>query len=237
MAIFEFLKFIPKPAIFFLLLTSVFFVFGIFSLFKRKLKLKQERPAAPPLTTTETPSSPKKNNLGNLLLILTIIFLLLSFPLALVLVEQRQEIGMKAKTSEEQSIASTTKEVIPTPTWVANVTPTSRCNDIKAYKGDTWWTQIEKEELPNLTTGETIRIAVKGDPNTFDKGRIRINSMEWTPENETTSQKPNSAGEFYIECEVGIAQEKATICGISANPDDSFKIEAELHDKKTGQWW
>lgn len=229
MSIFEFLKFLPKAALLFLPITLLFFGFAIFSLFKKgSQKEKKEEETEPMVSLREsfepTPP-PKKKRAENLLLILTIILLILSLPLAMLLVEQKQEIRMKAEVGDE---------ITPTPTEAVTPIPPSQCDKIKIYYDN--WEEVVLGELPKLQAGQTLRIAVKGDPDTFDKGRIRINSMEWKPENETSEQNQYSPGEFYIECEVGTAGEKATICGISTTAEDVFKIEAELHDKKTGQW-
>ena len=235
MDVFSFLKFIPKPALLILPIATGFLVFVIFTIFNRSKKTAAPKDKVQPATVLadafkEAPPT-KKNSSQNLLLIITILFLVLSLPLAILLVKQKKEIRMKAAENEVES---------PTPTSSPNEIATSsthQCDNIQIYQGNENWPPIEQEELSNLQIGEIIRIAVKGDPNTFDKGRIRINSMEWTSESETTTQKPDSPGEFYIECEVGITEEKATICGINASFSESFKIEAELHDKNNDQWY
>ena len=234
MDVFSFLKFIPKPALLILPLATGFLAFVIFTILKKSKKTAEPKDGIQPTTaladaSKETPPA-KKSSFQNLLLILTILLLVLSLPLAILLVKQKKDIRMKAAENEVENLAPTSSpnEII--------TSSTQQCDNIQIYQGDENWLPIEQEGLSNLQVGEIIRIAVKGDLDTFDKGRIRINSMEWTSENETTTQKPDSLGEFYIECEVGIAEEKATICGINANPDESFKFEAELHDKNNGQW-
>lgn len=236
MNIFQIFKFLPKTALFVFPIALAFFTFAVFSFFKKRKTGEKETPRSDVSLADafkETPP-PKKKNLENLLLILTILLLLLSLPLALLLVSQGKAIRMKAEVSDEIT-PTPTEELSPTPPEELSPTLTpSQCDNIKVY--DENWLEIEKDELPNLQVGQIIRLAVSGDPTIFDKGRIRINTMTWSPENETSSTKPDREGEFYIECQVDVVSQKATICGISANLDDTFKIEAELHDKNADQW-
>lgn len=254
MNIFEIFKFLPKPAVFVLPVALAFFTFAFFSFFKKGTSKKKgvAKENVSLAAAFKEPPPPKKKNFENLLLILTILLLLLSLPLALLLVSKKQEIRMKAEVSDEitptptEELSPTPEELSPSPTpWSDEISPTpseglsptpslSQCDNIKIYDED--WLEIERDELPNLKAGQTIRITVSGDPAIFDKGRIRINTMTWSSENETSSTKPDSPGEFYIECQVEVVSKKATVCGISANLDDTFKIEAELHDKNADQW-
>ncbi|MFQ5722790.1 MAG: hypothetical protein ACE5GI_09900, partial [Candidatus Aminicenantales bacterium] len=110
------------------------------------------------------------------------------------------------------------------------------CQAIQIYLADPEWTLVKKEALSQLSPGQTVRIAIQGDPVTSDKARIRINQTPWTKENETTNQKPGSPGEFYIECQINTTGGKATLCGIEATEKDLFTIEGELHNQQTGQW-
>ena len=223
MDVFEFLKFAPKIALFILPLAIVFLSWVVFKFFKsQKKKEEQPRLAVSPLAPAETSTPPSSSSTpppapahqGPLLLILTTLFLLLSLPLAILLVKQKQEkqdIRMKA----------------------APLTP--QCSRIKIY--DQNWDEIAYENLSQLLPEQTIRISVRGEgEKDFDKGRIRINNIGWMPENETIDQKPDSPGEFYIECQVEIMGEKAIICGISADLENEFKIEGEIHDAVTNEW-
>lgn len=387
MAIFEFLKLVPKAALVFLPLTLALLIFASFKLFGKKEE--EAEPASPlpiPTTSTEESQAPAKKGLReNFFLIFTTLLLLLSLPLALVVVKQKQDIRNKAqeedcvsnpslhegrclispgetcqwdigcwcttgvcagdsctygvakqkkfdacpnqncgpgefkgKTCQEHDSvcfneqcgkkdnqpcpsgyicytgvsscpAGTTppgqvedqdcildgvngrccyrpgeggdpnptptptsppdevtptptpEELTPTPTAPPDeITPTptpvaSQCQRIKIY--DQSWIEISYEALSQLLPGTTVRITVKGEESgTFDKGRIRINSMAWTSENETTNQKPDSPGEFYLECLIGETQGKATLCGTGATEDDQFKIEAEVHDVIQDEW-
>lgn len=249
MDVFEFLKFVPWPVVFFLFVVTAVLGTLIFSFLKKRSKAGEEKPsgAVSPLASQEQVPLPETTPLSkkvvseNFLLILTILLLISSVPLAIWLIKQRKEVG-KTKTREDLSKISLSPA--PTITPETKMTPSSNklpslsesvCKRIKIY--DEAWVEIPYEELSQLSFGKTIRIAVKaGEEGKYDKGRIRINSMEWTPENETTSQKPDSPGEFYIECEVGTINEKATICGISATPKNEFKIEAEVHNTITNEW-
>lgn len=98
-----------------------------------------------------------------------------------------------------------------TPTSTLTPTPVLSCEKIKIY--DNSWKIISQESLPNLKPGDKIFIAVLGGGN-FDKARIRINAMDWLPENET--DKKNTNAEFYLEY-------------IIPGGATKFKIEAELH--------
>lgn len=228
MNILEFLKFLPKPAIFLLSITLIFLAFAIFSFLKSRAKKEGIQPESPSLTPAETLSSPKKTIPENLLLILTILLLLLSMPLAVLLVGQRQEISNRAKEQEERFQE-------PTPYKEQVSPPSPFCGRIKIY--DEEWAEIPYESLSHLSFEEIIRIAVQSEKEgEYDKGRIRINSMEWKPENEIASQKPDSPGEFYLECKVEVADGRTTICGIGATPEDEFKIEAEVHDAIADEW-
>ena len=233
MDVFEFLKFAPKIALFILPLAIAFLSWVVFKFFKsQKKKEEQPRlavsPLAPAESSTHSSSSstppPASAHQRPLLLILTTLFFLLSLPLAILLVKQKQEkqdIRMKAAENQE-----------PTPT-IPTLTP--QCSRIKIY--DQNWEEIAYENLSQLLPEQTIRISVRGEgEKDFDKGRIRINNIGWVPENETIDQKPDSPGEFYIECQVEIMGEKAIICGISADLENEFKIEGEVHDAVTNEW-
>lgn len=118
----------------------------------------------------------------------------------------------------------------PTPTPLI-----SQCERIKVYDQD--WVEISYENLSQLSPEQMIKITVREEEDgNFDKGRIRINNIGWGPEDETTNQKPESPGEFYIECEIGMVDGKATACGISVTLEDEFKIEGEVHDAITNEW-
>lgn len=361
MNVFEFLKFAPKIALVILPLALTLLVFAILSLFKKQKKGGQAVPdASSPLSPTPPPkTSPSSRR--SILMILTILFLLLSLPLALLLVNQKQEIRMKAEVPEETLLPETNHpscggldgsdfakpgdivsltaqpsgdnldsvefwliseanieqygSYCPTDQWAPDVwtmidrdidgndgwsakwnstnypedryfisvnvnslygeekwwctgNPEGPCNQdpqgkscpdcskwitlttseeatptstpsgelrIKIY--DQNWIEIAYENLSQLTPEQTIKISVQGkEAGNFDKGRIRINNSEWTLENETTDHKPDSPGEFYVECQVDKTEGRATLCGIEATLEDEFKIEGEVHDAVIGEW-
>jgi len=120
-------------------------------------------------------------------------------------------------TPTKQPSATPTPSVILTPTLTPTSTPPPSCKMIKIY--DSSGKIIPKEDLTALKPGDKIMIAVSGGGE-FDKARVRINSMDWLPENET--DKKNANGEFYIEYTIPAGVTK-------------FKIEAELH--VTGGGW
>lgn len=222
----ESLKFAPKVAVFLLPPALALLAFAFFRLLKKQKKEEPE-PIVFPLAEEGAPPPPRKGRPQNFLLILTTFLLLTSLPMAVFLVKQRQEIRMRA---EEVVLHPT-----PTPEELTPTPPIPQCKRIKIY--DQEWVEIPYDRLSSLVPEQVIKITVCGErEGNFDKGRIRINRMEWTSENETTEQKPDSPGEFFIECEVGVTDEKATICGIGASPEDEFKIEGEVHDAITKEW-
>lgn len=87
-----------------------------------------------------------------------------------------------------------TPTLTPSPTATATPSPFARCVEVKIY--DTNWIQILASELPTLSAGDTIRIAVAGTTNTadFDRAIITINGSSY----ETTTRRAGT-GEFYIE--------------------------------------
>jgi len=233
MDIFSFLKFIPKAALFLFPLALGFLIFAFLNLFKRRKKETQSEPTASPLAVAEglpaqpTGSKPARSHFP-WLTILAIVFLLLSLPLAIILVKQHNEITMRAEE----------KKLTPTPNFPSKeLTPTlmPQCQRIKIYDQD--WKEISYQELSQLSLGQLVKIVVKSDrEGEFDKGRIRINNLEWTGQNETFNQKPDSVNEFYLECEIGMINGKATLCGVEATLANEFRIEGEVHGAINNEW-
>lgn len=88
---------------------------------------------------------------------------------------------------------------------------------IKLFSQD--WKEIDAASLQNRGTNETIYITIATIQDIpIDKARIRINSSEWTPTDETTRLKDNY---FYREYRL---------------PKDQYtlNIEAQLHSKSDG---
>lgn len=268
MTIFEFFSFIPKPAIFIMPLVILFLGFAFFSLFKRKQEqaVKEEMPSTTsPLTSAQAaPSppiktpSPAKPFFQNLLLILSIVLLVFSLPLAFTLIRKKKATpelqAPKEQLSQAEISPSPTLSLLPeeseatsasfseprmsalTEELPATFKPAPPCQRIKIY--DEQWQSILYANLSHLSLEQVIRIAVIGqEQEEYDKARIRINSMAWLPENETTKRKPDSPQEFYLECEAGMADGRTTLCGIAADDNDQFKIEAEIYNSATGQWY
>jgi len=240
MNVFEFLKFAPKAALFLLPLVLAILTFAIFSRFKKQKKeaVQSDVHSLTPTEDSSLPSfAPSSPSRSSALLILTSLLLVLSLPLTLLLLKQQKEIRMKAEENTESTPSPTLLSEEPTFASKESTSAfsTSQCERIRIYNED--WIEIPHDQLSSLPLGAMIRIAVREEKKgNFDKGRIRVNNIEWTAENETADQKPDSPSEFYIECQVDRAGDKSTICGIIATLKDEFKIEGEVHDAITNEW-
>lgn len=242
MNVFEFLKFAPKAALFLLPLVLAILTFAIFSRFKKQKKeaVQSDVHSLTPTEDSFLPSfAPPSPSRSSALLILTSLLLVLSLPLTLLLLKQQKEMKIKMRAEENTKSAPSPTLLSEEPTFVSKESTsaflTPQCERIRIYDED--WIKIPHHQLSSLPLEAMIRIAVREEKEgNFDKGRIRVNNIEWTSENETTDQKPDSPGEFYIECQVDKAGDKSTICGIIATLKDEFKIEGEVHDAVTNEW-
>jgi len=121
--------------------------------------------------------------------------------------------------------------------WRAKTTfkSSSQCQIIKFFNQ-------EKEEFRgrqlqnNVQPGEILTIAVKPEnAPRVGKARLRINTSQWSKENEITQK--DAWGRFIVNCSVELLSDgKTALCGIPAGAKGKFLIEAEIYDSEKKIW-